>query len=50
MVVGAAAVAIALISLGWTKEIVGLFFSPGEVVRPQSCRSCQSFAWGGTNK
>ncbi|CUS11015.1 unnamed protein product [Tuber aestivum] len=30
MMVGAAAVAMALISLGWTKEIVGLFFSPGE--------------------
>ncbi|PUU82501.1 major facilitator superfamily domain-containing protein [Tuber borchii] len=30
MVVGAAATAIALISLGWAKEIVGLFFSPGE--------------------
>ncbi|KAG0125170.1 major facilitator superfamily domain-containing protein [Tuber indicum] len=30
MVVGATAVAMALISLGWTKEIVGLFFSPGE--------------------
>ncbi|PWW78861.1 MFS general substrate transporter [Tuber magnatum] len=30
MMVGAAAVAASLISLGWTKEIVGLFFSPGE--------------------
>ena len=46
MVVGAAATAMALISLGWAKEIVGLFFSPGETVRPQSCRSCQSFTRG----
>ncbi|RPA96154.1 MFS general substrate transporter [Choiromyces venosus 120613-1] len=30
MAIGAAAVATALISLGWTKEIIGLFFSPGE--------------------
>jgi len=34
MVVGAAAVSMALISLGWTKEIVGLFFSLGETVPP----------------
>jgi hypothetical protein len=33
MVIGSAAVAVSLIVLGWTKEIVGIFLSPGDTVR-----------------
>lgn len=32
MVIGSAAVALALIVLGWAKEIIAIFFPPGDTV------------------